>query len=100
MYRNKGRLELTPRGARLLGERALTRTSARGEPDWGPLPDTWRVDGSIGYKCTTPKKRASYHFTLNVQNVFDRRDLYYLATWDRATIDPGRMWRASIGARF
>lgn len=87
-------------GSIFTGERPLTRTSARGEPDWGPLPDVWRIDASLGYKFAPGNGPVSYQFTLNVQNVFDRRDLYYLAAWDRATIDPGRMWRASVGARF
>ena len=80
------------------GERPLTRSSARGQPDWGPLPDTWRIDSSLGYRFTT--HNVTYQIALNVQNVFDRRDLYYLATWDRATIDPGRVWRLSLSARF
>lgn len=87
-------------GAIYTGERALTRTSARGAPDWGPLPDVWRIDASLSYKYTPRNSRISYQANLNVQNVADRTDLYYLAAWDRATIDPGRMWRLSLGARF
>jgi hypothetical protein len=30
----------------------------------------------------------------------NRTDLYYLAAWDRATIDPGRVWRISAGLKF
>ena len=33
-------------------------------------------------------------------NVFNRTDLYYLAAWDRATIDPGRVWRFAAGLKF
>jgi outer membrane receptor protein involved in Fe transport len=44
--------------------------------------------------------RFTYDFTLNVTNVFDRTDLYYLAAWDRATIDPGRVIRFSAAVRF
>jgi outer membrane receptor protein involved in Fe transport len=35
-----------------------------------------------------------------VTNIFDREDLYYLAAWDRATIDPGRTVRFTAGIRF
>ena len=86
-------------GSIYTGERPLTRSSARGEPDWGPLPDAWRIDASVGYKLQQ-SKRISYQVNLNVQNVFDREDLYYLATWDRTTIDPGRLWRLSLSGRF
>lgn len=87
-------------GSIFTGERPLTRTSARGQPDWGPIPDAWRIDASLSYRFKPGNGRVTYNFALNVQNVFDREDLYYLGTWDRATIDPGRMWRASLGARF
>lgn len=82
------------------GERELTRTSARGEPDWGPFPDSWRVDASVSYKFKPGSGRVRYTASLNVQNVFDNLELYYLGTWDRATIDPGRAWRLSLGVQF
>lgn len=82
------------------GERPLTATSARGEPDWGPLPAVWRFDASLGYKWRPSGSRFAYDLALNVTNVFNRTDLYYLAAWDRATIDPGRAWRVAGGVRF
>lgn len=82
------------------GERDLTRSSARGEPDWGPIPDAWRVDTTVGYKFRLGSSDVRYNVSLNVQNVFDNRELYYLGTWDRATIDPGLAWRLSVGAQF
>lgn len=87
-------------GAIYTGERPLTVASARSQPDWGPLPAAWRFDTAIGYKFRPEKGRFTYNVSLNVTNVFDRTDLYYLATWDRATIDPGRVWRLAAGVRF
>ena len=99
---NRGRLKGLSfnLGAIYTGERPLTNASARGEPDWGPLPDVWRIDTAIGYKFRPKNGRYTYNLALNVTNVFDRTDLYYLATWDRATIDPGRVWRFAAGVRF
>jgi iron complex outermembrane recepter protein len=87
-------------GSIFTGERALTATSGRGEPDWGPLPAVWRFDTAVGYKFRPANSRVAYDISLNVTNVFDRTDLYYLAAWDRATIDPGRVWRMTMGLRF
>jgi outer membrane receptor protein involved in Fe transport len=87
-------------GAIFTGERPLTATSGRGEPNWGPLPAVWRFDLGISYKFRPAKGRFTYNLALNVKNVFDRTDLYYLAAWDRATIDPGREWRVAAGVRF
>jgi outer membrane receptor protein involved in Fe transport len=60
----------------------------------------WRFDTAVGYKFRPANSRVTYNLSLNVTNVFDRTDLYYLAAWDRATIDPGRVWRLSAGVRF
>ena len=87
-------------GAIFTGERPLTATSARGEPNWGPLPAVWRFDSALSYKLRPAGSRFAYDFALNVTNVFNRTDLYYLAAWDRATIDPGRVWRISVGVKF
>lgn len=90
-------------GAIFTGSRPLTATSARGavnSPDWGPLPAVWRFDATLGYKLRPRDSRFSYDFGLNVTNLFDRTDLYYLAAWDRATIDPGRTIRLTAGLRF
>ncbi len=90
-------------GAIFTGSRPLTATSARGAataPNWGPLPAAWRFDATLGYKYRPAQSRFSYDFGLNITNLFDRTDLYYLAAWDRATIDPGRTIRFTTGVRF
>ena len=87
-------------GSIYTGERALTATSARGEPNWGPLPNVWRFDTAFGYKFRPAGSRCAYDLAFNVTNVFNRTDLYYLAAWDRATIDPGRVWRFAAGLKF
>jgi iron complex outermembrane receptor protein len=87
-------------GSIYTGERPLTNTSTRGEPNWGPLPDAWRFDATMGYNFRPGKGRVAYNVGLNVANVFDRTDLYYLAAWDRATIDPGRVIRFTAGGKF
>ena len=87
-------------GAIFTGERPLTATSARGEPNWGPLPAVWRFDTALSYKLRPAGSRFAYDFALNVTNVLNRTDLYYLAAWDRATIDPGRAWRFALGVKF
>jgi hypothetical protein len=35
-----------------------------------------------------------------VNNVFDNTDIYYVASYFRYTIDPGREWQAVVGLRF
>lgn len=90
-------------GAIYTGERPLTGTSARGaafSPNWGPLPAVWRIDASLAYKLRPRDHRFTYDFSVNVTNLFDRTDLYYLATWDRATIDPGRTVRLAASVRY
>jgi iron complex outermembrane recepter protein len=87
-------------GAIYTGERPLTPTSARSEPNWGPLPAVWRIDTAVSYRFRPAGSRFAYDFAFNVTNVLDRTDLYYLAAWDRATIDPGRVWRFAVGVKF
>ena len=82
------------------GERPLTIATSHGETDWGPLPSYWRVDTIVSYKLRRPKNRVSYDFSLKVNNVFDNTDIYYVASYYRYTIDPGREWQAVVGVRF
>lgn len=90
-------------GAIFTGSRPLTATAARGAanaPNWGPLPAVWRFDATLGYKYRPKQSRVSYDFGINITNLFDRTDLYYLAAYDRATIDPGRTIRFTTGVKF
>jgi outer membrane receptor protein involved in Fe transport len=82
------------------GERLLTPTTSRGEPDWGPLPEWWRFDVIVGYKLRIPKERMSWDFSLKVNNVFDNQEIYYVGQWYRYTLDPGREWQAVVNIRF
>lgn len=90
-------------GTIFTGSRPLTSTSGRGaanSPNWGPLPSVLRIDATLGYKLRPRDSRFTYDFGLNITNVANRTDLYYLAAWDRATIDPGRVIRFTAGIRF
>jgi len=82
------------------GTRDLTNATARGEPNWGPLPSWWRVDAIIGYKLRPADSRYSYDFGFKVNNVFDNTDIYYVGQWYRYTLDPGRDWQAVTSVRF
>lgn len=82
------------------GERPLTVATSRGETDWGPLPDYWRVDTIVSYKLRRSKGHAAWDFSFKVNNVFDNRDIYYVASYFRYTIDPGREWQAVVGVKF
>lgn len=86
-------------GAIYTGERRLEPQNNRKEPDWGPLPEAWRFDVSIGYKFAPGNKRFAYNASLNVHNILDER-IYESGTIDRSTLDTGRVWRASFGVRF
>jgi outer membrane receptor protein involved in Fe transport len=81
-------------------ERDLTNATARNEPNWGPLPDWWRVDVIAGYKWKPANSRFSYDFSLKVNNILDNTDIYYVGQWHRYTLDPGREWQAVVGLRF
>ncbi|MGH8019875.1 MAG: hypothetical protein ACREIA_16670 [Opitutaceae bacterium] len=72
------------------------------DPEFRTQPDGTPLDPEEGNR-----KEIGLRFQLLggritglAKNVFDRRDLYYLATWDRVTIDVGRLWRVSLSARF
>lgn len=87
-------------GTIYVGERPLTPTTSRNEPDWGPMPDYWKVDAIVSYKLRRPKAKASYDFSFKVNNVFDNEEIYYVGQWYRYTLDPGRQWQAVVTARF
>lgn len=81
------------------GSRDLTAAaSARNEPNWGPLPAWWRVDAIAGYRFKV--HRVDCDVSLKVNNVFDNRDIYFVASWFRYTIDPGRDWQAVARMSF
>ncbi|PTX91460.1 TonB-dependent receptor plug domain-containing protein [Opitutus sp. ER46] len=80
------------------GERDLTNATIHNEPNWGPLPDYWRVDTIVSYKRKA--RRCTYNLSFKVTNLFDNRDIYYVGSWYRYTIDAGRVWQAVAGIRF
>lgn len=41
-------------------DRPLTIATARGEPNWGPLPEWWRVDAIVGYKLRIPQSKFAW----------------------------------------
>jgi len=83
-----------------VGERPLTVATSRGEPNWGPMPDYWKVDVIANYKYRPKNSKISYEFSFKVNNALDDREIYYVGQWYRYTIDPGRVWQAMVGARF
>jgi outer membrane receptor protein involved in Fe transport len=85
-------------GAVYTGARDLTNANARNEPNWGPLPAWWRFDTIASYKFKY--RRTSCDLSLKVNNLLDNRDIYYVGSWFRYTIDAGRDWQAVAGVRF
>lgn len=45
-------------------------------------------------------RRIDCDVSLKVKNVFDNRDIYFVASWFRYTIDPGRDWQAVARMSF
>ncbi|HEY0946899.1 MAG TPA: TonB-dependent receptor plug domain-containing protein [Opitutaceae bacterium] len=87
-------------GTIYVGERPLTPSTVRGQTDWGPMPDYWRVDTIVSYRLRRPQSRVQYDFSFKVNNVLDETDIYYVGSYYRYTIDPGRTWQAVVGVRF
>ncbi|MBL9192148.1 MAG: TonB-dependent receptor [Opitutaceae bacterium] len=81
-------------------ERPLTVSTTRNSPNWGPMPDYWRVDAIAGYKLKLKGSRVSYDLSLKINNLFDNQDIYYVGVNHRYTLDPGREWQAVLSARF
>jgi iron complex outermembrane receptor protein len=81
-------------------DRPLTIATARGEPNWGPLPEWWRVDAIVSYKLRIPQSKFAWDVSVKVNNVLDNTDIYYVGQWYRYTLDPGREWLAVATVRF
>jgi outer membrane receptor protein involved in Fe transport len=97
------------------GSRPLTSVSGRGanilatdasrvagkEVNWGPLAPQWNVDASIGYRWRPRGKKVKQVETiLRVKNLFNDTDLFYVATTNRYTVDPGRECQFLFSVRF
>jgi outer membrane receptor protein involved in Fe transport len=87
-------------GSIYTGERPLQPTTVRGSPNWGPLPDYWKLDAIASYRFKVGARRASYDLTFKVNNVLDEQDIYFVAQNHRFTVDPGRVWQVIVGVRF
>ncbi len=82
------------------GERPLTNTTARGEPNWGPLPSWWRADAIVAYKFPRSTGKPAWDLSFKVNNVLNNTDIYYVGQWYRYTLDAGRDWQAVAGVKF
>ncbi|PTX90986.1 TonB-dependent receptor plug domain-containing protein [Opitutus sp. ER46] len=82
------------------GERPVNPANSRNEPDWSPVPEWWRVDATVGYKWKPKRSKYSYDASFKVSNLFDNREIYYVAERHRYTIDPGLDWQVVMGVRF
>lgn len=85
-------------GAIYTGQRELTNATSHSEPYWGPLPAYWRYDTIVGYKFKLRGSPCNLSFKVN--NVLNNTDIYYVGSWFRYTIDPGRQWQAVVGVKF
>jgi len=82
------------------GERPLTVSTARGEPNWGPAPSYWNHDVVVGYRLRLPNSKVSWDLLFKVSNVLNNTDEYYVLAWHRFTLLPGRQWQGSASVRF
>ena len=82
------------------GERPLTPSTTRNSPNWGPLPEWWRVDAIVGYRYRAKGSRYSWDFSAKVTNALDNTDIYYVAAHHRFTLEPGREWQLVAGVRY
>ena len=82
------------------GERPLQPTTTRNAPNWGPLPDYWKVDTIASYRFRLGNRKIDYDVTFKINNVFDNQDIYYVGQPHRFTLDPGREWQFVAGVRF
>lgn len=88
-------------GSIYTGSRALTAATSHGETDWGQLPAYWKVDAIVSYKLKLSNwRKTDWNLSLKVSNVLDNQDIYYVASYFRYTIDPGREWQAVVGVKF
>jgi outer membrane receptor for monomeric catechols len=79
-------------GSVYTGTRDLTNANARNEPNWCPLPAWWRFDAIAGYRVKVASRPVN--LSLKVSKLLDDRDIYYVASWFRYTIDAGREWQS------
>ncbi len=83
------------------GERPLQPTTTRNQPNWGPLPDYWKVDAIVSYRFKVgTSRRYDLDFAAKMNNAFDNQDIYFVAQNHRFTVDPGRVWQLVAGIRF
>lgn len=86
-------------GAVYTGVRPQTPTTERGEPAWH-VPNWWRFDFIAGYNFKPKGARFRYSLALSVTNLFDNREIYYVASNSRYTLDPGRVGTLALGVKF
>jgi iron complex outermembrane receptor protein len=86
-------------GAIYTGVRPQTRTTERNEPAWH-VPNWWRFDFIAGYNFKPKNSRYRYSLSMSVTNVLDNREIYYVASNSRFTLDPGRVGSVALGVRF
>ena len=86
-------------GAIYTGTRPQTRSTERGEPAWD-VPEWWRFDCIVGYNFKPSGSRYRYSLALSVTNVLDNREIYYVASNSRYTLDPGRIGTLAVGVKF
>ena len=86
-------------GAVYTGTRPQTPTTERNEPAWD-VPAWWRFDFIVGYNWKPAHSRFAYAISAKVTNLFDNREMYYVASNSRYTLDPGRDAQLVFGIRF
>lgn len=86
-------------GAIYTGTRPQTPTTERNEPRWD-VPEWWRFDFIVGYNWKPQNSRYRYAVSAKVTNLFDNREIYYVASNSRYTLDPGRDAQLVFGVRF
>lgn len=82
------------------GERPITPSGTRGQPNWGPAPAWWQVDAITSYRFKPEGSRVGWNFSVKVANAFDNQDIYYVIANHRYTTAPGRTWQAVAGVQF
>ena len=86
-------------GAIYTGTRPQTPTTERNEPRWD-VPEWWRFDFIAGYNWKPKNSRYRYAVSAKVTNLSDNREIYYVASNSRYTLDPGRDAQLVFGVRF
>ena len=78
-------------GAIYTGTKVVEPFSRRGEPAWGPVPESWRFDVIADYRFKLG--RYDCRAAIKADNVFDNREIFYQANYYRYSLDPGRVIR-------